>query len=308
MKPSTPQYRAPDNGHRTAAGPGLAEKVRVFIGTEPKTEIARKVLETSIRRRTDAEVVFTPMIGPEWEYDHDGIAVGTGFSLRRWMIAAECRFRGRAVYLDADQLVLSDVWQLWKQPDLLPKAGTSIWCCHTNAANGHKLFGNTMTRPNTSVMVIDCAAARDEWGWRVGEVLEHLRARPTGADYQAFMAGQVYDARMALKPWTKQPPVAIDPAWNHLDAYEEGKTKLLHYTRVPDQPWYNPDHPHAMPWRMELQVAINVGAVTQAEVEEAVAEYRPQEPGKPARGLHPDYLPYIGKPGRPSGVKRRKRA
>ena len=59
--------------------------VRVFIGTEPKTEIPRKVLECSILRRTEMRVEFTPMIGREWEYSTAGIHVGTGFSLRRWM-------------------------------------------------------------------------------------------------------------------------------------------------------------------------------------------------------------------------------
>ena len=90
----------------------MAEPIRIYLGTEPKTLIAQKVLEHSIRRNTKAAVEITPMVGPDWEYPTEGIKVGTGFSLRRWMIPKACNYQGYAIYLDADQLVFGDVAEL----------------------------------------------------------------------------------------------------------------------------------------------------------------------------------------------------
>ena len=35
----------------------------------------------------------------------------------------------------------------------------------------------------------------------------------------------------------------LPPVWNHLEHYEPGETKLLHYTVVPTQPWKNDKNP-----------------------------------------------------------------
>ena len=87
--------------------------IRIFIGSEPKTAIAAQVLMHSIETRTRAEVEFTEMVGPAWEYPTKGVTVGTGFSLRRWMIPKAAGWHGYALYLDADQVVFGDVAELW---------------------------------------------------------------------------------------------------------------------------------------------------------------------------------------------------
>lgn len=271
----------------------IGQKVRVFIGTEPRTEIARKVLELSIRRRTDAEVEFTPMIGPAWEYPTDEITVGTGFSLRRWMVAAECRFKGRAIYLDADQLCQADIWDLWTMPDQRPKAGASVWC--TNQVEDRRAL-TLCAQPQSSVMVIDCEAAREEWGWRIGEVLRHLRGK-SQADYHAFMRFQTVTTDNRREFWTKVPPVEIPAGWNYLDRAVQGSTKLIHYTKASTQPWINPDHEHGLPWRLEFQVALSTGYLTLAEVRAEVARFGvPPADGYAAAGpagLHPYYDGFV---------------
>ena len=83
VRPGTNSGKLPPGGEG-----GMGVKVRVYIGSEPKTEIARKVLQCSINRRTNADVEYVVMMGKEWEYDHSKFHVGTGFSLRRWMIPA----------------------------------------------------------------------------------------------------------------------------------------------------------------------------------------------------------------------------
>ena len=37
----------------------------------------------------------------------------TGFSFARWFIPEKCNYKGRAIYLDADMIVFSDVNFLW---------------------------------------------------------------------------------------------------------------------------------------------------------------------------------------------------
>ncbi len=273
--PMIPRNRPGGHYYESAS---MAQKMRVFIGTEPRTEIARKVLEQSIARRTDADVTFTPMIGRQWEYDASGLKLGTGFSLRRWMIPAACGFQGRAIYLDADQLVLTDLWDLWTYPDRYPRDGASVWCTYQPDKLSREPW------PQTSVMVIDCGAAK-EWGWRIDDVLTHLRNHGTADAYHDFMHAADGDGY-----WTKAPPVEVDAQWNSLDRYREGKTKLLHYTSEPNQPWYNPDHAHAHLWKMELQAAINAEKITVDEIKAAVDQWKPPEPGRRMTGLHPDYF------------------
>lgn len=283
---------------------GLGEKVKIFIGTEPKAEIARKVLECSIRRRTNSEVEFIPMIGPQWEYDTTGIKVGTGFSLRRWMIPAYCGWHGRAIYLDADQLVFSDIWDLWTQPDQKPEDKASVWCSYqTDKYNKHP-------SPQTSVMVIDCARAKNEWGWRIEEVLAYLKARGTKDAYAAFMhCTETSKTGENRKWWTAASPVQIGVEWNSLNIYAAGKTKLLHYTKEPEQPWYKPDHPLALQWKMELQIAISLGYVSHDEIRDAISKFKIKEDWRSTNGLHPEYASFLkgNKPAKlPDAMKKKK--
>lgn len=263
---------------KDSSAASLGQKVRVFIGTEPKTEIARKVLEVSIRRRTEAEVEFVPMIGKEWEYDHSGFHVGTGFSLRRWMIAEYCNWHGRAIYLDSDQIVFGDIHELHVQPDLDPRPGCAAWMTYQPSK-----FSKT-PHPNSSVMVIDCAAAKAQPYFHLGAVLDLLRKSPER--YPGLM----------YPNWMTPPPGKIPVHWNNLNIYYEGKTKLLHYTKEPEQPWYRPDHPYAVRWQMEFQIALATGAVTPEEVREAVTKYDVKEDWRSTNGLHPEYLKFIEKP------------
>lgn len=263
------------------------EPIRIFVGTEEKTEIARKVLECSIRRRTQVPVVeVVPMIGPAWEYPTAGIKVGTGFSLRRWMIPAACGWQGRAIYLDADQMVLGDIQDLWNKPDTVPDPGASVWCTYQPDKYSKQPW------PQTSVMVIDCARASAEWGWRIDEVLAHLKGDATREKYADFMHCVSGEGK-AKTWWTKAAPARVGVEWNSLNVYAPKKTKLLHYTKEPDQPWYKPNHPHAGLWKDEFKLALEWGYVTPDEVRAAVGKFGTKEDWRNTNGLHPDYLKYL---------------
>lgn len=268
----------------------MSDPIRVFIGTEPKTEIARKVLEHSIRRNTAAEVEFTPMIGSAWEYPLTGIKVGTGFSLRRWMIPAACNWEGRAIYLDADQLVFGDIKELWEKPETQSHPRASIWCTYQPDKYSKQPW------PQTSVMVIDCERAAAEWGWHLDKILAFLKKHPDDRKTYADFMHCALPIPFAALPvnmyawWTQGKPVEIGVEWNDLNEYRYGKTKLLHYTKEPDQPWYKPTHPHAKHWKHALKLALTDGTVTESELRSAVAMFGVKQDWRNTNGLHPDYL------------------
>lgn len=242
--------------------------IRVFVGTEPKTAVALQVLAHSIRERTRRSVEITPMIGPGWEVPDD-LPRGTGFSLRRFLIPSRCDFRGQAIYLDADQLVLADVEELWDHG----KDACPVACTVQPPAKGGKAF------PQSSVMVIDCAQA----DWKPDELWTMLRR---GYDYQ----------KLQRLEWTGHHE--IPAAWNHLHRHVAGESKLVHFTREPDQPWYQPKGPLARLWQTELQGAIMRGAVDRDGFEQALARWGRREDWRKSNGLHPFYSRYLGLFGR----------
>lgn len=266
------------------------DTIRVYLGTEDKTSIACGVLQDSITRRTQSKVEFVRMIGKAWEYDIAGIPVGTGFSLRRWLIPAACGWKGYAIYLDADQLVFGDIRELW---DLGIEAIRKNKSMAATTWQTDKHFRTPA--PQSSVMVIDCAAAAvgpASWGWKLDQILAHLRRKDGDpkARYAEFMHALWMDPRPAILP----------KAWNHLNVYKADVTRLLHYTKEPEQPWYMPSHPLANHWRDALIHALRSGAVPADELERGLAQW-----GKTAEvdgsrdwrrtnGLHPDYA-HFGK-------------
>lgn len=251
----------------------MAEPIRIFLGTEPKTEIFRQVLEFSIRQRTKREVQITPMIGEMWEYPIEGIKVGTGFSLRRWMIPEACDWKGKAIYLDADQLVLADIEELWEQYLSPP----SVVAC-TYQPDKFR----TTPWPQTSVMVIDCEKARDHWGFHIDQVLEYLRSKNSKLEYADFMHAT----------WLQPQPAPIPVPWNHLNVLT-GETKLLHYTKEPEQPHFNPKHPFADIWRKELCAAIRAKAVNERDYRLGLAQWGVKQDWRQMNGIHPFYKKYL---------------
>jgi hypothetical protein len=229
------------------------------------------VLEASIRRRTQNAVEIVPMIGPRWEYDTTGFQQGTGFSLRRWMIPAYCNWQGYAIYLDADQIVLSDIHQLWDTQ----QAGCVA--AMTFQPSKH----SEVPHPNSSVMLLNCELARELPFFDLPQLLAHLRANPTKADYVKVM----------YPTWLLAGRLPVE--WNHLNVYEPGKTKLLHYTREPDQPWYKPEHPLAYLWKQELEYTIKNGYIQKADFEAALKQWGVKQDWRNQNGLHHKYKKYL---------------
>lgn len=252
--------------------------IRVFIGSEKKTELMRHVLQSSILEAAPQnKYEFIPMIGPEWEYPTEGLKVGTGFSLRRWMIPAYCNWQGRAIYLDADQLVFGDLRELWNSFDPAGRPYRSV------ILTKQKMPWSTEPILNSSVMAIHCEIARKnltngESYWELPILLSALH-NATRDEYLSIM----------YPTWLVEPGLVTNH-WNSLDAYSPDRTKLLHYTDEPSQPPYNPDHRHAGLWRDALCKAIHEGRIPEDVWQAAVDLWTaPRLDKRKTQGLHPRY-------------------
>ena len=136
----------------------MTEVARIFVGCDPNNCDLEQmmVLEYSLRKHASIPVDIHWMQlsrdpASPW-YSDPALAAGwhterwvTPFSGFRWAIPALCNFDGRAIYMDADMIVLRDIATLWRMP-IAPGKVLS--------AKGRK------QRWRFCVTVWDCAAAR----------------------------------------------------------------------------------------------------------------------------------------------------
>jgi hypothetical protein len=175
--------------------------IRVFVGTHKSHKDAEKVLEYSIRKNTTQDVDLTFM-RPGWE------TPPTGFSSHRYLIPQMCNFKGYAIYLDVDMLVLGDL------AELLSYKQAGKWAiCKTNRKS-------RKAHNRDEVAVIDCSAAKDKLP------NEKLLKTRQGKDIakQALAGGGYYAKVIPEKVWNAR---TLSP-----------ESKLIHYTNLRTQPWH----------------------------------------------------------------------
>lgn len=105
-----------------------SESARIFVGCDPNDCDLEQmmVLEYSLRKHASIplEIVWMRLSrDPQSFWFSDGKGAGwttdrwaTPFSAFRWGIPAYCNFTGRALYLDADIMFMSDVAEMWHHP------------------------------------------------------------------------------------------------------------------------------------------------------------------------------------------------
>lgn len=242
------------------------EPIRVFIGTEPKQYIAQTVLADSIRRSTSSPVEI------RFCFQQQKRVGGTNFGFVRFMVPSYCNFQGKAIYLDADQLVLQDIRGLW---DSLPDDKDLAF-----VQGGEGMFGNRPVKQanHTSVMVMNCERLK---AWDPHTIFNNVVS-----DKSPLQDGQIhYGDFMYLKWFDLNGLEPLDPRWNHMNILRED-TKLIHFTHVASQPWRNPRHPLTEIWQRHLLIAMQRGALKRSELLWAVLK----------RHLHPHFLRLRAKP------------
>ena len=219
--------------------------MRVFVACTPAEHLAMRVLEFSIRETSSlpVEVIAIhqrarPIPEPRAVRNRPR----TPFSFQRFLIPELCGFEGRAIYLDADMQVFSDMAGLWNAP-----------------MQGHDLLtvreGNGGRRGQFSVMLLDCARLQ----WRVEDIVAGLDAGRYS--YEQLM-GEMCVARSIGR--------TLAPEWNSLEAHAPGRTCLLHYTNMVTQPWVSLENPLRGLWVDCLRRALAAGSIAREELQSAV--------------------------------------
>jgi hypothetical protein len=219
---------------------------RIYIGADPTQLLGARLFEYSVRRFASLSTRFEII-------DNEGLPepqdpqrrARTGFSFCRFKIPELCRHRGRAIYVDADMQVFTDIRDLWTR----------------DFENAWLLYSENMSAqgrvPQFSVMLMDCA----KLGWDAKALVEAL---DQGAfDYKALM----HD--FAMMPGEKKVP-ALEFAWNSLETYVEGETKLIHYTDMPTQPWVSDKNKNGEVWYADVRRAVADGFITREEIDEEI--------------------------------------
>lgn len=217
----------------------MGEVIRIFIGTEPMQWLATEVLKRSIRTRTKAEVHFENLIGLDLGLK---CKMYTGFSFFRFTIPEKCNYAGRAIYLDADMVVLGDIKELFEME-----------------MNGYNALAVTKDKIRwyTSVMLLDNEKLKH---WKIAEWVALINTGLTS--YQGTMCGE--SSGMNAGDFGPLPFY-----WNHFDYYDE-TTRLIHYTNVPRQPWKKEGHPYRGAFLQELKAALDDNTVSLADVKREI--------------------------------------
>jgi lipopolysaccharide biosynthesis glycosyltransferase len=218
----------------------------VYIGTESSQFVAQRVLQFSIDCHSDGRVKTIPV---RQKSERVG---GTNFGFVRFQVPSLNRFSGKAVYIDADQVVLEDIRNLF---DLVPEQ-FSIGL----VTNPEGTFnGNNIPAGNqTSVMVLNCSDLAD---WKVPKLFSNVVP-----NREELQSGQIhYRDFMALKWFDQSRIFSIPPTWNHFNIVRDD-TNLVHFSHVRSQPWMNPSHELSDWWNEWLVRAVKEGYVSRSRL------------------------------------------
>lgn len=212
--------------------------VKVFVGTDAAQMIGVKVLEYSIKKYASISVEVQPIDDSRIPVPKDPANRSrTGFSFSRYAIPGLCGYKGRGIYMDADMLVFDDILKLWNTPF----EGAQVLYS--------ELKGNGKRVPQYSVMLLDC----ENLDWKVDDIIEGLNEKRY--DYKALMQ------QLCILPDSGK-RAGLTGEWNSLEHYEEGTTRLIHYTDMPTQPWVSNCNPNGELWYAALREAVEEGAIT----------------------------------------------
>jgi len=90
----------------------MTEPLRIFLGWDDRQAIAYNVLQHSIIRHTSCRVQIEPLKIDCLPIKQRGM---TPFTYTRFLVPYLCGFKGQAIFMDADMLVLGDVAALGKK-------------------------------------------------------------------------------------------------------------------------------------------------------------------------------------------------
>ena len=226
-----------DKGFHVRNGTITDEMIHFYVGTDGDANgKAEKALEYSIKKSSSMpyriEWMDTARGGEHWQGWNKNKWY-TKFSHFRFAIPEIHGFKGRAIYMDVDQIILKDPKELINLEIPEDKA----WI----ALAPHR----------TDVVVFDCAKFKDIDGW---PSLQQMKGNAEGANIGTYVNKiKEYWHPLPHRWCCNDGGIASDQANKfETEAYDPDTTCLLHYTQMDWQPWkpypdkFNyPQHPHA---------------------------------------------------------------
>jgi hypothetical protein len=220
--------------------------IRIFVGSMEEQMIATKVLEYSVKKHCSMSVEVFPLFKA-------GITVPTPkdpankprtpFSFQRFYIPQLKNFKGRAIYMDSDMHVFSDIKELWTRE----MEDADVLAAYEAEGTGRK--------PQFAVMLMDC----EKLNWSVADIVKKLDDKKL-----------TYETLMFNMAVAKKVSPVLEREWNSLEYYEEGKTCNLHYTDMNTQPWLSTANKYTDIWIKELIEAIESKFISMDYVKEHV--------------------------------------
>jgi len=235
----------------------LVPPLRIYIGTDPTQTVAHRVLEHSIRAHASIPTEIVPMLDLPVPLPRDpAMQPRVPFSFSRFLIPELAGHQGRALYLDSDMLVFGDIAEL----ATYPFDGKALLCTSQPETPPQWKHKRDFFKPgrHAAVMLYDCSRL----DWRIDEIVRGLDEGRY--DYDALVSDLCI-----VEPELVGDSIPIE--WNHLERYEPGVTKLLHYTVVPTQPWRTDANPLGELWMDAYRDAVAAGAILPDEVEALIA-------------------------------------
>lgn len=168
--------------------------LKVFIGMDTRNPIDFTVLQHSIHRNSSKPVAVIPILLEKLPMTRRGL---TDFTYSRYLVPWLCDFKGKAVFLDSDMVVVSDICQLVEAAGDEPVS----------------VVKNAQRFEWPSLMVFnceheDCKTLTPEW-------LDDIENKPQSFEW----ASEVGD---------------LPEEWNYCIGYDDpekgDKAKILHYT------------------------------------------------------------------------------
>lgn len=196
------------------------EPLKIFIGFDDRQPVSFTTLMTSIYRRCRKPVAVTPLVLPTLPIARRGL---TPFTWSRFLVPYLCGFKGWALFMDIDMILLDDVSKLFTLKDDRYAAMVSK---------------NDLRFEWASMILFNCSHPSNQ-------VLT-----PSFIENAKALHGL---------QWLKEDEVGDLPReWNHLVGYDQERpdAKLVHYTQgVPAYPETN-DSEYAGEWMKEAEAAM----------------------------------------------------
>lgn len=231
------------------------EEIRVYVGTDRSQMVGVKVLEYSIAKHTQRPFRVIPMLDLGLPDPKDiRQAKRTGFSFNRFAIPRLAGFQGKAIYMDADMQVFSDIGDLWD----IPFNGKKMLIQQDIPDEHVNAVGSIIPRKRIkqcAVSLLDC----ENLQWNPEEIIAGLDGKYT---YEELM----FELCILDE---SEVGYTIPFEWNSLEHWDEN-TKNIHYTDMHSQPWVSPINRFGWVWINEVKEMLENNALTWEELEEEV--------------------------------------